>query len=97
MGRLINGALHFHPCSVDSRSEKGRCIRKGYAGEADLFGVYCRELQKCYLVPVEDVPTTACCLRIDPPRNGQRNGIRWADGYEIRPEPVVLQELELST
>src|SRR5258708_5350256 len=77
MGKLTKGAIHFHPCSIDSRSKNGGCVRKGYVGQADLFGVYCPEVKKCYLVPVEHAPATECCLRVDPPRNGQKNGIRW--------------------
>ena len=84
MARLTKGAVHFHPCSIDSRSRPGRCVRKGYAGQVDLFGVYCREVQKCYLVPVGVAPATGCYLRIMPARNGQQRGIRWAADYEIR-------------
>jgi hypothetical protein len=84
MGKLNNGAIHFHPCSIDSRSKKGGCVRKGYVGEVDLFGVYCPEVKKCYLVPVEIAPATGCYLRIKPPRNGQKKGIRWAADFEIR-------------
>jgi hypothetical protein len=82
-GRLSQGAIHFHPCSIDSRSKQGGCVRKGYQGEVDLFGVFCPEVKKCYLVPVEEAPITGCYLRIDPPKNGQKTGIRWAATYEI--------------
>jgi hypothetical protein len=84
MGKLTKGAIHFHPCSIDSRSKKGGCVRKGYAGEIDFFGVYCPEVKKCYLVPVEVAPLTGCDLRIAPTKNGQKKGIRWASEYEIR-------------
>src|SRR5262249_16316917 len=84
MGRLIKGAIVFYPCSVDSRSKQGGCIRKSYVGEVDLFGVYCPEVKECYLVPVEVVPGTGCYLRIAPPKNGQKTGIRWAVDHEIR-------------
>jgi hypothetical protein len=83
-GRLNKGAIVFNPCSIDSQSKQGGCIRKGYAEQVELFGVYCPELRKCYLVPVKDVPTNECCLRVDPPRNGQKTRIRWAADYEIR-------------
>ena len=86
MGKLSNGAVSFHPCSVDSRSKQGGCIRKGYAGEVDLFGVYCPDNGKCYLVPVQDAPVTGCFLRVTPPKNGQKTRIRWAEQYEIRRE-----------
>jgi hypothetical protein len=84
LGRLTEGAVHFHPCSIDSRRKQGGCVRKGYAGEIDLFGVYCPEVQKCYLVPVDQAPQTGCYLRVDPPRNRQKTHIRWAAEYEIR-------------
>jgi hypothetical protein len=93
MGRFLNGAIYFHPCSVDSRSKKGTCIRRGYVGEIEFFGVYCRELKKCYLVPIDHATRTQCCLRVEPPRNGQKTKIRWAADYEIRPDPVVREEL----
>jgi hypothetical protein len=67
-GRLRKGAIVFYPCSVDSRSKQGGCIRKSYAGQVELFGVYCPELKKCYLVPVDDATAASCSLRVDPPR-----------------------------
>jgi hypothetical protein len=96
MGKLSNGAIHFHPCSIDSRSKKGGCVRKGYVGEVDLFGVYCPEVKKCYLVPVGEATATECTLRVAPPRNGQKHGIRWAANYEVRPEAVLVEECESS-
>lgn len=60
-----------------------------------MFGVYCPEVGKCYLVPVEDVTRTTCSLRVDPPKNGQKKGIRWAANYEVRPQTRQLQEGEL--
>lgn len=82
-GRLRNGAVVFYPCSVDSRSKKGRCIRKNYRQDVDFFGVYCPDNRKCYLVPVKEVPVTGCFLRVEAPRNGQKMRIRWADVFEI--------------
>jgi hypothetical protein len=96
MGILTNGAVHFHPCSIDSRSKKGTCIRRGYAGEVEFFGVYCRELRKCYLIPIEHASLTQCCLRVEPPKNRQKTKIRWAADYEIRPEPLPIEETELT-
>jgi hypothetical protein len=83
-GHLVNGAVRFNPCSIDSRSKKGVTIRKGYAGEVELFGVWCPELRKCYLVPVKHAKVTGCFLRVDPPKNGQKTRINWATDYEIQ-------------
>ena len=85
-GRLHNGAVMFNPCSIDSRSKAGGCVRKGYAEEVELFGVYCPENGKCYLVPVGDVPKTACYLRTELPKNGQKTHLRWAEQYEVGKE-----------
>ena len=95
-GRLIRGAILFNPCSIDSRSKQGGCIRKGYSeNEIDFFGVYCPDNHQCYLVPVAETAVTGCSLRIDTPRNGQKTRIRWAADYrmsEVEPtgvEPVT--------
>ncbi len=92
-GRLIRGAIVFNPCSIDSRTKQGGCIRKAYdENEVDLFGVYCPNNHRCYLVPVAEVAQTGCSLRIDAPRNGQKTRIRWAEIYEIREvEPTGIE------
>src|SRR6266852_9918966 len=48
----------------------GRGKRRGYVGDAEYFGVYCSELNKVYLVPV-DIATYASevSLRFDHPKN----------------------------
>lgn len=83
-GRLRNGVVSFATCSVDSRSQKGRCLRRSYRGEIELFGVYCPDNDKCYLVPVEKAASYDCRLRITPPRNGQKTHITWAEDFEIK-------------
>jgi hypothetical protein len=83
-GRFAHGAVVFYPCSIDSRSKQGGCVRKGYRGEVDFFGVYCPELKTSYLVPVGHASATGCYLRIDPPKNGQKKRIRWATDYQLR-------------
>lgn len=82
-GRLRNGVVSFATCSIDSRSKKGTTIRRSYRGEIELFGVYCPDNGKCYLVPVGKVGLNECRLRIAPPRNGQKTRICWAEDYEI--------------
>jgi hypothetical protein len=80
---VAKGCLVFPTTSVDSRSVKGRTLRRGYRGEADLFGVYCPVLNRVYLIPVEDVPQGEARLRLTPPKNNQKKKIRWAAEYEI--------------
>jgi hypothetical protein len=73
--RLVRTALMFRTCSNTGESPKD------YRGEVDLFGVYAPELGQVYLVPVDHVPTRYGSLRIDPPRNAQVKGVRWARDY----------------
>jgi len=37
------------------------------------------------LVPVDQAPVRGCCLRLEPARNNQQAGIRWAVDYLIGP------------
>jgi hypothetical protein len=56
-------------------------ISQGYKGQVDLFGVFCPENGKTYIVPVADVGETAVALRVDPTANPN---IRWARNYELK-------------
>jgi len=62
----------------------GRSRRRGYIGDAEYFGVYCTELNKVYLVPI-NIATYASevPLRVDPPKNNQAKKVIWARDYEI--------------
>jgi PD-(D/E)XK endonuclease len=82
-GRLIKGAVVFPANSINSRRKPGDPRRRGYLGEVELFGVYCPQTHKCYLVPVADAPASDCSLRVEPPKNGQKTHLRWAEQYEI--------------
>lgn len=77
--RLVQGALFFRTCSNTSN------IPLDYRDQIDSFGVYSPELDSVYLVPVDDVSIRGCHLRVEPTRNGQRAGIRWARDYLIGP------------
>lgn len=77
-GRVESGAVVFSTCSWGRGSK-----RLSYGGQCDLFGVYCPSLDKVYLVPVGDVPERGGSLRIDPARNGQQSGVRYASQYEL--------------
>jgi len=56
-----------------------------YKGEVDYFGVYCPELDKCYLIPEENIPPSgrAIYLRIDFSKNNQVSKTNWAKNYEL--------------
>lgn len=56
---------------------------KHYHGDIEFFGVYCREIEKVFLVPVEHTRRNVCVLRLMPARNGQKVNVRMADDYLI--------------
>jgi hypothetical protein len=59
-------------------------MTRGYAGEAELFLVYCPETSRTYAVPVDEAPVNSqMYLRVDPPVNGQARGLNWASDYEL--------------
>lgn len=65
----------------------GHAEKRGYIGDAEYFGVYCEELNKTYLVPIDLVPYTGeVHLRIMLSKNNQVKKVIWAQDYEIRRE-----------
>lgn len=79
-GRVRNGSIRFNSSSTEWY--KGY-RRKNYKGQIDYFGVYCPEIDKTYLVPVDVVGETQGILRIAPPKNNQAKCVRWGSEYEI--------------
>lgn len=79
-GRVRNGCIRFNSSSTEWY--KGH-RRKNYKGQIDYFGVYCPELDKTYLVPVNVVGETQGILRLNPPKNNQSKHIRWCSEYQI--------------
>lgn len=83
-GRVKNNAIIFNTAtsinhnivSKDRKSEH-------YKGKVDYLGIYCAELDKCYLLPVLDFPNTKGSLRLAPTKNNQTKNVKWAVDYEI--------------
>lgn len=79
-GRMKDGYIVFDTCSSYAHRGRGK---KDYRGDADLFGVYCFETDKVYLVPVDHVGVTSGRLRMKDTKNNQGSGVRWAKDYEL--------------
>ena len=95
-GRLRDGAVRFAACSNNfhhPNRKEGERYRHPYKGQADLFGVFCPDNRKVYLVPVDEIGDRLGTLRIDRPLNNQARGIRWAGDYELT-APVVPADKE---
>lgn len=78
-GRLTNGAVKFNVCSANGFSGKSR----PYAGEVDLFLVYCEDTPKVYNVPAHTVGSKTCSRRLVASRNNRATRVRWAKDYEL--------------
>ncbi len=61
---------------------KNRQMRH-YRGQCDYFALYSAELDKVYLVPVDEVGKTRAHLRLTPPKNKNQYGYRIASKYEL--------------
>lgn len=86
-GRLRMGSIWFNAYSSHAHRNGGQ---RSYRGDADYFGVYCPDVQRVFLVPVEDVTENQGCLRWARAKNSQSRKIRWADRYVLPIEPVQL-------
>ena len=76
-----------------------RCTSNGYvyttysSEEIDLFGVYCGELNRCFLIPGElGSGRRAIWLRLAPTRNNQRSCINLADDFAFEGAIAQLGE-----
>jgi len=63
-----------------SQAHRGRG-QSDYKGQCELFAIYSPELDRVYVVPVDEVGRQECVLRLDAPKNGQLKGIRFAKDY----------------
>jgi hypothetical protein len=83
-GRLRRGTVQFACCSTYGHHPAPALVRRSYHGEIDAFGVYCKETRGVYLIPIADIDNnTAVWLRVDEPKNKQRDRIRWAADYLV--------------
>jgi hypothetical protein len=60
-------------------------VNESYHGQVDAFAAYSPDLDLVYLVPVADVPSTLCTLRLVPPKNNQASKIRWVADHLVGP------------
>ena len=71
-------------CYSTRRSAAGFLKRTYSRREIDAFGVYCADLDSCYLLPIELFDGRShVSLRLGPTRNNQQLGVNWASEYEF--------------
>jgi hypothetical protein len=83
-GRLREGSIRFAVCSSYGHHRNPQAVRRDYRGQVDRFAIFCPETTGVYVVPIELLPSRSSAhLRVDPPRNNQYRGLRFASDYEI--------------
>jgi prevent-host-death family protein len=83
-------AVHIGGSYLSARGYVRSTYRKD---EIDLVGVYCGELDKCYLLPVSLIEGQHMIhLRVVPPKNGQRAALHWLADHDLRGAIAQLEE-----
>jgi hypothetical protein len=77
-GRVTNGAIEFQTSSATYKGQK-----RHYHGEADVFAIYSPVLDKAWMIPVSETARSTCRLRLEPSKNGQQSGVKYASDYEL--------------
>jgi hypothetical protein len=72
-------------CYSTRRTAGGKIVSRQYTeAEIDAVAVYCNELNRCYLLPLELWSgRRRIHLRLTPARNNQLLGINWAKDFEF--------------
>ena len=67
-----------------SRRARDGLRRKAYSpDEVDAFAAYCPDTGSCYFCEQVDATHLELRLRLEPTRNNQARGVRWADDYDF--------------
>lgn len=90
LARRVGGALAV-------RLQTSRYTPRGYVftsytpDEIDAVGAYSFELNCAFLLPIDEVAERrATYLRLEPTKNNQAHGVRWAKDYELA---VMIRKL----
>ena len=63
---------------------RGYVVTTYSADEIDGIAAYCRELDRCFFLPIDEFERrTSARLRLAPARNGQLMGVKMADDYPL--------------
>jgi PD-(D/E)XK endonuclease len=91
LARRVDGVLSVN-LQTSRYTPKGY-VRTSYtASEIDAVGVYSPHLNRCFLLPIDQVSgRRAIHLRVDPAKNNQAERIKWARDYEF---PAVMRRLK---
>lgn len=82
-GNRRGDVIQVHLAS-SRRGPTGYIRRTYFSNEVDAVGVYCGDLDRCFLMPIDVIAGLwAMQLRLAPTRNGQRAALHLADEYDL--------------
>jgi len=83
--RLIKKLGHIYVTTCTYESGRNNTERLKYdKNMIDFISVYYFKLDKCYLIPIDEVGKSGKALRIEPPLvQHNRSTINWAQDYEL--------------
>ena len=71
-------------CYSSRRAPEGFRKRAYTADEVDCIAAYCRDIDRCFLVPADRFHGHSHVqLRLVPSRNNQRRGVNWAEEFDF--------------
>ena len=83
-GALVDQIIRVHFRTSRFSPTKGYVLTTYDATEVDAFGVYCGDLDECFLLPIHEFAgRNAVHLRVGPALNGQKQGLIWAKDYRF--------------
>jgi prevent-host-death family protein len=92
-GKRCDGGIEVRLRSSYHSPTRGYVITTYDESEVDLIAVYCGDLDRCYLLPVELIAGQSMIfLRLDRPKNNQRASLNWATAFEFPGAVAQLAE-----
>jgi hypothetical protein len=93
LARRRNGVLYVH-LGTNRYTPRGYVSTSYTAAEIDAVAAYSPHLNRCFLLPIDQVAgRRAIHLRLDPTNNNQAERIKWARDYEF---PTMMERLRQS-
>ena len=81
---VLRGSVLKVPCYSARRTASGFVKRYYSALEIDAIAAYSTDLNRCFLIPIEEIPgQSELQLRLEPCRNNQRSGVNWAKDFDL--------------
>jgi hypothetical protein len=81
---LIGTAVLKIACYSARRTSEGLVKRYYSALEIDAIAAHNRELDRCFFIPIDEIPgRSEVLLRLQPCRNNQRRAVNWADDFDF--------------